>query len=112
MITRTNCDPVDHDLRWVPVAPCGPDLTGPMSDSPPDQSPRRWSASRLNTPTVAGIVAGVTLYLVVIVSGNLLLGAGIALVLLLLVSLIRTVRQTRETRVRLREGQAGREDQR
>lgn len=80
-----------------------------MTDPPPPEPSRRWNPPQLNTPTIAGIVAGVALYLVVIVSGNLLLGAGIALVLLLLVSLIRTVRQTRETRDRLRER---REDQR
>ena len=74
-----------------------------MSDHSPGPPPRRWRLPHVNTPTVAGIVAGVALYLVVILSGNLLLGAGIALVLLLLVSLIRTVRQTRETRARLRE---------
>lgn len=73
-----------------------------MSDLAPDGPNRRWRPSAITMPVVAGIAAGVTLY-VVIVLGDLLLGAGIALVLLLIVSLVRTVQQTRTTRARLRE---------
>lgn len=74
-----------------------------MSDLAPDGPNRRWRPPAIATPVVAGIAAGVTLYVVVIVLGDLLLGAGIALVLLLIVSLVRTVQQTRTTRARLRE---------
>ena len=77
-----------------------------MSDHPPDDRPaRRWRLPELSTPTIVGVLAGVAFYLIVIVSGQLGIGVGIAIVLLLAVSLIRTVRQTRTTRQRLREGE-------
>lgn len=83
-----------------------------MSGEPTDDTPaRRWRLPASGPPTIIGILAGVAFYLIVIVSGQLGLGVGIAIILLLAVSLIRTVRQTRTTRQRLREGERP-EDQR
>ncbi len=77
-----------------------------MSDHPTDDpSTRRWRLPELSTPTIVGVLAGVAFYLIVIVSGQLGIGVGIAIVLLLAVALIRTVRQTRTTRQRLRDGE-------
>ena len=77
-----------------------------MNDDPVHDKPaRRWRLPELSTPTIIGILAGVAFYLIVIVSGQLGIGVGIAIVLLLAVSLVRTVRQTRTTRQRLRDGE-------
>lgn len=72
-----------------------------MSDQTPADPPpiRRRLTSRPDTPTLAGIGVGLALYLVVVFAlGELALGAGLALVILLAASLARSIRSIRRSR--------------
>jgi drug/metabolite transporter (DMT)-like permease len=83
-----------------------------MSEPSPEASDSRRFIPRLDPPTIAGLVAGIVGYLVVVFAlGQLELGVGIAIVLLLAGSLLRTIRQTRTAGQRLRDGDRP-EDQR
>lgn len=81
-----------------------------MNEPLPEASDNRRFIPRLDPPTIAGLAAGAVGYLVVVFAlGQLELGVGIAIVLLLTGSLLRTIRQTGTARARLREEQvAGR----
>lgn len=72
-----------------------------MSDHDPAVPSSAWRrlTSRPDTPTLVGIGVGLALYLVVVFAlGELALGAGLALVILLAASLARSIRSIRRSR--------------